>query len=207
VHTIRLRSISILSFGLRLDFPSGFFPSCFPTRKLYAFLLSTIRASCHAYLILFGSTILNILGEEYKLRTFLFSNTLSLRMFLIVRDQVSHPHRITGKIIIILYILIFFREERRIQKVLDWMIVSITRIQSPVNFLLNQFWFMFELCHIFKRSVCYLYVIISTCILVPRQQHMYSFSLGYLWYLPVDLHHQHFFNSLLAIRITLDPIS
>jgi hypothetical protein len=57
-------------------------------------------------------------GEEYKyeaphyavfsnisLRT-LFSNTLSMCTSLNVRDQVSHPYRTTGKIII-LYILIF----------------------------------------------------------------------------------------------------
>jgi hypothetical protein len=45
---------------------------------------------------LFGPNILNIL----------FSNTLSLCSSLNVRDQVSHPYRTTGKIIV-LYILIF----------------------------------------------------------------------------------------------------
>ena len=38
--------------------------------------------------------------------TTLFSNTLSLRSSLIVSDQVSHPHKTTGNIIV-LYILIF----------------------------------------------------------------------------------------------------
>jgi hypothetical protein len=50
-------------------------------------------------------------------------------------DWVSHPYRTTGKIIV-LYILIlkFFLQHTRRQKVLDWMVASITRIQSPLNF-------------------------------------------------------------------------
>jgi hypothetical protein len=35
-----------------------------------------------------------------------------------------------------------FRQQTRRQKLLDWMVVSITRIQSALNFLLNQFWFV-----------------------------------------------------------------
>jgi hypothetical protein len=55
-----------------------------------------------------------------------------------VTDQVSHPYRTRGKIIV-LYILIFvFRQQTGRQKVLYWMVASITRIQSPLIFLLNQ---------------------------------------------------------------------
>ena len=46
-----------------------------------------------------------LLGPNILLST-LFSNTLSLCSTLIVSDQVSHPHKTTGNIIV-LYILVF----------------------------------------------------------------------------------------------------
>jgi hypothetical protein len=88
-----------------------------------------IRATCPAHLIRLDFTTRTILGEGYRsfssslcsflhspvtssllgLNTFLnmlFLNILSLRSFLNVSDQVSHPYKTTGKIIV-LYILIF----------------------------------------------------------------------------------------------------
>ena len=49
--------------------------------------------------------ISSLLDPNILLST-LFSNTLSLRFSLIVSDQVSHPHKSTGKSIA-LYILVF----------------------------------------------------------------------------------------------------
>jgi hypothetical protein len=79
----------------------------------------------------------------------------------------------------------FFRQQTRRQKVLDWMVARITQRESPPNFLLNQiliYYFhsqIFELCYIFRGCVNYLYVKISPCILVTRQQHMLSFLFIY----------------------------
>jgi len=123
------RSILILSSHLRLGLPSGLFPPGFPTRTLCTPLPSPIRATCPAHLILPDFTTRTIIGKEYRslssllcnflyssvtsflldpnnLLNTLFSNTLSLRSSLNVSDQVSHPCRTTGNIIV-LYILIF----------------------------------------------------------------------------------------------------
>jgi hypothetical protein len=51
------RSIFILSPQVHLDLPSGLFHTVFPTKTLHAPLLSSIRATCPAHLILLDALI------------------------------------------------------------------------------------------------------------------------------------------------------
>ena len=61
-----LRYILILSSHLFVGLPSGLFSSDFPTKALYDSLLSSIRATCTAHLILLGFIVRIVFGEEYR---------------------------------------------------------------------------------------------------------------------------------------------
>ena len=129
LHPTSWRPILILSYHLRLGLPSSLFPSGFPTKILYAPLLSPIRTTCSAHLILPDLITRTILGEEYRLlcsslRSFLYSPvtsshvgpnillntlysyTLSLHPSFNVSDQVSHPYK-TKRKFVVLCILMF----------------------------------------------------------------------------------------------------
>jgi len=107
-HPSSLRSILILSSHLRLGLPSSLFPSGFPAKTLYTPLLSPIRDTCHAHLILIDFITQKILGEYRSLSPSLCSflrslvtssllgpnillNTLSLHSTLNVSDK-DHTH-------------------------------------------------------------------------------------------------------------------
>jgi hypothetical protein len=63
---ISLRSILILSYHLSLGFPSGLFPSGFPTKTSYAFLFCLMHVTRLAHLILLDFIILIIFLKECK---------------------------------------------------------------------------------------------------------------------------------------------
>jgi hypothetical protein len=65
-HPASQISILILSSHLSLGLPSGLLPSGFPTKALYAPLLSPIRATCPAHLSLLDFITGMILDEKYR---------------------------------------------------------------------------------------------------------------------------------------------
>ncbi|PNF43690.1 hypothetical protein B7P43_G14620 [Cryptotermes secundus] len=93
-----------------------------------------MRATCPAHPIILDLIVLIMLGEDSSLCNFLpppetstlfgpnillttlFSNTLSLCSSLNVRDQVLHPYRTTGKIVMCILIFMFLgcrQEDKR----------------------------------------------------------------------------------------------
>jgi len=175
-HPNFLRSILILSSHERLFLLCGLFPLGFPTKILYAFLTYPMHALCPAYLILLDlkSTLWSsslcsllqfsatsaLLGPNILLST-LFSSTLYVFSSLSVKDQVSDPCKTTGEIVV-LYILVVFREKSWRLKILKTIIASISpppEFNLPLISSLMQFLIcsccsqLFELHHIFKGFI------------------------------------------------------
>jgi hypothetical protein len=63
-HPISLRAALILFSHLLLRLPNGLFPSGFPTKILYALLISPVRAACPTHLIFLQLINLIILDDK-----------------------------------------------------------------------------------------------------------------------------------------------
>jgi hypothetical protein len=131
-HPTSWRSILILSSHLSLGLPSRLFPSGLHTKTLYAPLLCP-HGACD---ILLDFITRMIFGESYqwssslgsplhfRVTSFLlfpniflstirvFSKILSLYSSLNVRDQLSHPHETTGKIVVLLILIFIFLDSK-----------------------------------------------------------------------------------------------
>ena len=141
-HPTSWRSILILSSHLPLGHPNELLPSGSPTKTLYTLFFS-IRATCHAHLILLDFITRTILGEHYRslsssLCSFLqspvtssllgpnillntpFSNNLSLRSSLNVSDQVSHPHKTKDNFIVLCILIFKFLNSKLEDKRITW---------------------------------------------------------------------------------------
>ena len=128
------------------------FPPVSPPRP-YTPLSSPIRATCPAHLILLDFITRTVLGEDYRsfssslcnllhsrvtssflgpniLLNTMFSNTLSFLSSRNVNDQVSHPYKTTGKIIV-LYILIFKFFDSNLEDKRFCKLLKIQRDASP----------------------------------------------------------------------------
>ena len=134
-HPTSWRSILILFSHIRLGLPGGLFPSGVPTQTLYA---PPIWSTCPAHLIPLDLITRTIFGDEYRsvsssLCSFLNPPCFLVPLrpkyspqypvlrhpqptFLIGSDQVSHPYKITGKIIVLYIVIFLFLNSRLVGK-------------------------------------------------------------------------------------------
>ena len=199
-HPTSWRFILILSSHLRLGFPSGLFPSGFPTKILYTSLLSPKRTTCPSHLIHLDFITRIVIGEQYRslsssgcsflhspvtsslvgpniLFNTLFSNTLTLRSSLNVSDQVSHPYKTTGKIIwartthIIDYLLFAYLLIRCL------LLSSIMKYDTARSLQTVGKWYQTTRCHITVDSTVDRQLIFKDCSFIWRRKQRASVAL------------------------------
>jgi len=92
---IQLPEDVLISSHLRLGLTSGLFPSGFPYKPSYTPLLSPIRTTCPAHLILLDCITRKILGKKYRSLSSSLRNFLHSPCYLVlVRPTYSPQHLI-----------------------------------------------------------------------------------------------------------------
>jgi hypothetical protein len=128
-HSTSWGPILMLSFHLHVGLPNGLFISGFPTETLYTptpppHSLNLPHPSNssrfdHLYNVWWGALIItlhspvtsSLFGPNILLSTW-FSDTLSFHSFLNVSNQVSHPYKTTGKIIVLCILIFMFLDSK-----------------------------------------------------------------------------------------------
>jgi hypothetical protein len=132
------------------------------------------------------SPLISSFSSSNILLSSLFSNTLSLCSSLVSETEFRVHTKPHAKLYFWYYFYVCRQQTGR-RKVLDWMVASITRIQSPLKFLLNEILIcycrsqIFSTVPRFQTSITFLYVMICPCILVTWQQHILKFLYVYFF--------------------------
>ena len=132
-----------LSSHPRVYLPSGLFPSGLPTKILYVPVLSSVRATCPAHLILLDFiTFVIWCGVQIMKLLFMQFSPVSLavcsNVFLSTIFSDTHIKQYYSFVHFHTYVYII-RQQMGSQKILDRIVAAIARMPSAVNFFVLPF--------------------------------------------------------------------